>query len=140
MVRFVVSVGLCLLGTAACSKHPEPSPSHEPDFGKGHTLKTQLTTPTSADQIFATRCVSCHGPSGQGDGPAVRALNEKPRNYADPVWQSNVTDAQIKKVIIEGGAAVGKSSLMAPNADLADNPAVLDELVKIVRGFGQPGG
>jgi hypothetical protein len=70
----------------------------------------------------------------------VRALNERPRNYADPVWQSSVTDAQIKKVIIEGGAAVGKSSLMAPNADLADKPVVLDELVKIVRGFGQPGG
>jgi hypothetical protein len=40
-------------------------------------------------------------------------------------------------VIIEGGAAVGKSPLMTPNADLKDKPDVVAALVKKVRSFGQ---
>jgi mono/diheme cytochrome c family protein len=29
---------------------------------------------------FARYCASCHGPKGEGDGPAARALKPKPRN------------------------------------------------------------
>ncbi len=31
---------------------------------------------------FAKYCATCHGPKGEGDGPAARALNPKPRNFA----------------------------------------------------------
>jgi hypothetical protein len=48
-----------------------------------------------------------------------------------------VTDDQIRETIVKGGAAVGKSPLMAPNPDLADKPAVVDALVKKVRAFGK---
>jgi len=30
--------------------------------------------------LFAKSCVSCHGPKGEGDGVAAKALNPKPRN------------------------------------------------------------
>jgi mono/diheme cytochrome c family protein len=121
-----------------------PAPNAK-DFKSGKTQgdslePTAAPTPVTADLIFSTRCATCHGQDGKGDGPAAQALNPKPRNYSDPEWQKSVTDAQIKKTIVEGGAAVGKSPLMAPNADLADKPVVLDELVKIVRGFApKPG-
>jgi hypothetical protein len=39
-------------------------------------------------------------------------------------------------VILKGGGAVGKSPLMPSNPDLESKPAVVDELVKIVRGYG----
>ncbi|HET6344418.1 MAG TPA: cytochrome c, partial [Myxococcota bacterium] len=59
----------------------------------------------------------------------------KPRNYSDAAWQASITDEQLKKTIVEGGAAVGKSMMMPPNPDLRDKPQVVDELVKIIRGF-----
>jgi mono/diheme cytochrome c family protein len=96
--------------------------------------------PMTADLVFSKRCATCHGASGRGDGPGAQALKPRPRDYTDSSWQKSVSDAQIKKTIIEGGASVGKSTLMAPNADLADNPAVLDGLVKIIRDFGQSPG
>ena len=78
----------------------------------------------------------CHGEKGTGDGPASAALNPKPRNYTDPAWQKSVTDDQIKKTIVGGGASVGKSPLMPAQADLGAKPETLDGLVKIIRGFG----
>lgn len=90
----------------------------------------------AAREIFNSRCSACHGTDGKGDGPGAAALNPKPRNYTDKTWQSSVTDEQIKKTILYGGAAVGKSPIMPASPDLDGKPEVLDGLVKIVRGFG----
>jgi cytochrome c553 len=93
--------------------------------------------PASAEQVFSTRCSVCHGPDGKGAGPASATLNPKPRDYTNAAWQKSVSDDQIKKTIVEGGQAVGKSPLMAPNPDLANHPEVVDGLVRIVRGFAK---
>jgi mono/diheme cytochrome c family protein len=90
----------------------------------------------SAQDVFKTRCTPCHGTSGKGDGPASIALNPKPRNYTDAVWQSATSDEQLKKTIMYGGAAVGKSAAMPSQPDLESKPQVLDGLVKIIREFG----
>jgi mono/diheme cytochrome c family protein len=125
----------------ACGEaHPQRLPTTEGKEPGDSLALTSASAPITADQVFSTRCATCHGYSGRGDGPGARALNPRPRNYTDPDWQKSVTDEQIKKTIVEGGPAVGKSSLMAPNADLADQPMVLEGLVKIVRDFGQPSG
>jgi mono/diheme cytochrome c family protein len=86
--------------------------------------------------MFAERCSPCHGPSGKGDGVAAAALNPKPRNYTDKAWQASVTDEQIRKTIIYGGAAVGKSAVMPSSPDLDAKPEVVEGLVKMVRSFG----
>lgn len=90
-----------------------------------------------ADQVWNSRCVSCHGNVGKGDGPAAVALDPKPRSFSSVKWQASVDDAHIKKVIVGGGTAVGKSALMAPNPDLKGKDAVLDLLVKKVRSFAK---
>ncbi len=77
----------------------------------------------------------CHGPSGKGDGPQAATLNPKPRDLSTKDWQKSVSDAQIRTVILQGGPALGKSPLMPANPDLADKPAVLDELTKLVRAY-----
>jgi mono/diheme cytochrome c family protein len=90
---------------------------------------------TEAKDIFATRCSTCHGPQGKGDGPAGVALNPKPRDFADPAWQKSVTDEHIEKIIVGGGPAVGKSPLMPPNPDLASKPDVVKALTAYIRGL-----
>ena len=77
----------------------------------------------------------CHGSVGLGDGPGAAALNPKPRAFADTTWQASVGDEQIENTIVMSGPAVGKSPAMPANPDLQSKPAVVKELVKIVRGF-----
>jgi mono/diheme cytochrome c family protein len=127
----VALLASALLSTAACNKS-EPT-----------SQQTQASTPstptaaTAAKETFDTRCATCHGPSGKGDGAAAATLNPKPRNYADKAWQTSVTDEQIRKTIVQGGAAVGKSPLMPAGADLDATPGLVDGLVKIIRDFGK---
>ncbi|MBI2372496.1 MAG: c-type cytochrome [Deltaproteobacteria bacterium] len=86
--------------------------------------------------VFNTRCATCHGPLGMGDGAAAAALNPKPRSFKDAEWQKSVTDDHIAATIVKGGAAVGKSPLMAPNPDLEAKPEVVKALVARVRKLG----
>jgi mono/diheme cytochrome c family protein len=89
-----------------------------------------------AKTIFDSRCTTCHGAAGKGDGAAAAALNPKPRDLSSAEWQNSVTDEHIEKIIVSGGPAVGKSPLMPPNPDLAGKAAVVQELRKLVRGLG----
>lgn len=113
-----------LLLLAACS--------HSGSGGEGSTTQAAITP--EVQTMFTQRCMPCHGESGHGDGPGSAALTPKPRNYTDGVWQKSVTDEQIKKTILYGGAAVGKSPAMPANPDLDGKPE-LDGLVAKVRSF-----
>lgn len=125
-----------------CSKS-EPAPTAPPPAAApaapaaAPAAPTPAPTAAAADpkEVFKTRCVMCHGESGKGDGPASAALTPKPRNYCDAEWQKTVTDEQIKKAIVGGGVAVGKSPLMPGQPDLANDPATLEGLVKLIRAF-----
>jgi len=109
---------------------PETGPGSRPPGGGGGGAAEE------AAAMFGNVCAQCHGPSGMGDGPAAASLNPKPRNYSDPAWQASVTDDDIKKIILEGGQAVGKSGMMPAQVQLKGKPEVVDALVKIIRGFG----
>ncbi|MCL2778073.1 MAG: c-type cytochrome [Polyangiaceae bacterium] len=122
--RNVVVLVFAALTATACSKSESSGAGGKADMAQ-------------AKQIFESRCVTCHGKSGHGDGVLAANLDPKPRNYTDKAWQKSVTDDQLKKTIVEGGAAVGKSAGMTPNPDLKDKPEVLEGLVQIIRGFGK---
>jgi len=124
------------LALPACSKKAEEAAPPPPTTT---TTTTPALSPAAeeAQNLFATVCATCHGKGGQGDGPAAQALNPKPRNYTDKAWQASVKDEEIKKIILEGGMAVGKSPVMPAQPQLTDKPDVLDELVKIIRGFAR---
>jgi mono/diheme cytochrome c family protein len=90
-----------------------------------------------ADKIFAERCTTCHGARGAGDGPVSAGLVPPPRNLQDPEWQRSVTDEHIEKIVMYGGAAVGKSLAMPPNPDLMSKPEVVAALRAHVRALSQ---
>jgi len=121
--------------TAAASAEQSAAPAANSDQAApaaGADSATQL-----ADQIFQQRCATCHGPEGRGDGPGAQMLNPKPQNYHDKKWQASVTDDDMAKAIVYGGAAVGKSPRMASNPDLADHPDIVKALIAKVRAFGK---
>jgi len=98
---------------------------------------TLAPLPKDAKTYFAERCVTCHGAGGEGDGPSGRNLQPWPRNLTNAEWQAKTTDEQIRKVIVGGGASVGKSAAMPANPELADKPEIVQGLVEIVRAFGK---
>lgn len=112
---------------AGCDKKSE---------GAGTTAQAATISQETKD-LYAGRCVTCHGTDGKGGGPAAAALNPKPRDYTDKSWQASVTDEQLKKAIVGGGPAVGKSQLMPPNPDLESKPEVVSGLVGLIRSFAK---
>lgn len=120
---------LALFALAACGKKSEDKPP-EP-----LTVAPSAEAVAQAKTVFAQRCVTCHGATGTGDGPASASLNPKPRNYTDSAWQASVDDAYIEKIIKFGGAAVGKSPAMPNNPDLSSE--VISALKDIVRSFNK---
>ena len=90
-----------------------------------------------AKQAYDTRCASCHGSKGGGDGPGAFAIRPPPRDYTDPEWQASVTDEELAKAIAQGGASVGKSFMMPASSDLRHQPEIVEALVAMVRSFGE---
>src|SRR5262249_3424424 len=133
--KLMRSLLFAIVLVSACGKNSQPPPptsgSPNAPTESGPSRPRPGGEPSQAQAMFNTVCVMCHGPDGSGHGPAAATLNTKPRNYTDPAWQTSVTDAQIKEIILKGGAAVGKSPAMPGNPNLQDHPEVLDDLVKI---------
>jgi mono/diheme cytochrome c family protein len=119
-------------GNAPAAQAPAPA---APAAAAGGAAAT-----AEAKQIFETRCFTCHGANGAGDGPASAGLTPPPRNFQDPAWQASVTDEHIRQIIQYGGAAVGKSPAMPGNPDLMSKPEVVDALRALVRGLAKPPG
>lgn len=92
--------------------------------------------PARGKASYDQMCASCHGPTGKGDGPAAAALNPKPKDLSDKKYVSGLKDDYMKKIIKEGGPAVGKSAMMAPmGAALKD--ADIENVIAYVRSLGK---
>lgn len=114
---------LAVLSLAAC------------DGGGDDKGKVNEKAVAEAKQLWESKCVTCHGPKGLGDGEAGKELDPKPRDFTNATWQNSTDDNRIRKVIVEGGAAVGLSDKMTANPEVKDKPEVVDELLKKVRSF-----
>jgi mono/diheme cytochrome c family protein len=131
------SLGL-ILGAAcvlalACGKESEQKAAPAAPVKAAASSGPSQAAKDEAKEIFVARCALCHGVSGAANGPNSEELKPQPRNFQDPEWQASVTDAHIEKIIVEGGAAVGKSAVMPPNPDLVGKPDVVMALRAYVR-------
>jgi mono/diheme cytochrome c family protein len=86
-----------------------------------------------ADSLYSERCTTCHGSNGDGKGPSAEYMSPPPMNFHDIKWQKSVSDAQIAKAIVYGGASVGLSESMPGNPDLEHQPKVVTALVRYIR-------
>lgn len=61
--------------------------------------------------IFQQQCVSCHGESGRGDGPAAGSLKPPPRNFTSAEgWGNGRKPSGIFKTLKEGRPGTGMAS------------------------------
>jgi mono/diheme cytochrome c family protein len=53
--------------------------------------------------IYENKCQMCHGPKGDGNGPAAAAFHPKPANFTDPkFWKQKDIDKTITNTIEHG--------------------------------------
>jgi len=113
---------------AAPAAAPAPAaPAHEPgsaDASRGAPL-------------YAQYCANCHGPQGAGDGPMAQSLDPKPAHHNDGATMNALSNDHLFKVVKEGGAAVGKSPMMAPWGGTLSDAQIWD-VVAYVRTLATP--
>jgi len=73
----------------------------------------------SAADIYAEKCAACHGDSGNGDGPAGKAMQPPPIPFSTAL--KGKSDTWIATVITKGGPAVGMTPAMPPHPTLSDD-------------------
>jgi len=81
-------------------------------------------------------CMQCHGISGHGSGINSRDMAVPARNHSNGKYMQARSDAELFKVIKEGGVAISKSALMPPWKSLLTDAEITD-LVKHVRKLCQ---
>lgn len=90
-------------------------------------------------RTYRARCAQCHGPEGEGDGPAAEFLYPKPRNFYLGVFKYKTThadaefpsDDDLKKSIrngLPGTAMTGWRNVLAD--------AEIDGLIELIKKFG----
>jgi mono/diheme cytochrome c family protein len=90
--------------------------------------------------LFANHCAACHGEKGDGNGPAARFLDPKPRDFGEAKFRIVTTtnqipcDADLKRVVTNGMPG----SAMFPFGHLGDQDvsALVGEIRRLIRqGF-----
>lgn len=139
LLFFGVSLIFCsLISAVSCQKKQSSSPTSLSSTMSQKT-KEESKIPDALHQeaktVFQSRCVTCHGKTGAGDGPASKSLTPPPQDFTSPKWQSSVTDDFIIKIVSYGGGSVGKSVSMPSNPDLASKKQLTQALVTYIRSL-----
>lgn len=124
--------------TIGCGSSGEPKPSGEPASAPAafDSRNASREVIERGEAIYAANCVACHGEGGRGDGPASGVLKPPPRDHTDKIYMSTLTDEDLKKVIVMGGAIKGRP-LMPSHPQLRGSE--LDALVAYVRSLSEGG-
>jgi mono/diheme cytochrome c family protein len=109
-VLAISCVGAWTASLAADSQHKETKEK------PGAKEKKEKGDPKKGKEKYMEnmRCSACHGESGIGDGPAAVALNPKPRNYTDCSVMGTKSDAELFKVIKQGGQGKDVEPKLSP--------------------------
>ena len=90
-----------------------------------------------APEQFTTFCAPCHGPAGEGNGPAAAVMDPKPRNFTDGKRMNARTDAQLINVIKNGSAAEKFSPQMIGYSSMLNDQEIKD-IVAFIRSLAVP--
>lgn len=81
---------------------------------------------------FTRYCWTCHGPGGQGNGVFTALYDPPPPDLTDPKRQAQLTDAQLFRIISQGGAAVKRGAAMPAWGHLL-TAAEIHDLIAYIR-------
>ena len=113
-----------------------PAPVEKADTAPAESEAVEAD-PAAGKADYQIFCASCHGPTGDGDGPVAQALDPKPARHSDGNFMNPLKDDYLFQVIKFGGASVGKSPMMAPvGGSLSDQQ--IRNVIAFIRSLANP--
>jgi glucose/arabinose dehydrogenase/mono/diheme cytochrome c family protein len=103
------------------------TPSQEPD-------PEEVYSTQEIKELYVSNCARCHGYDGSGDGPDAELLNIALPDFTRNTPPPFTSDEKLRKVIVDGGYAVGMSPLMPAWGHLLGEGEV-DGLVEFLKTF-----
>ena len=101
-------MGGAMAGSASRHRQAMMNGIPEPYAFLGNPLPSGKSTLAEGAAVYQHNCAVCHGPSGQGDGPAAGQLNPPPANLD---WSARMpmtrSDPYLDWTISEGGQKFG---------------------------------
>lgn len=86
------------------SAHDIPSKVPREARERKNPLAQNEVLTAAGKELYAKLCLSCHGPSGRGDGPAAAALSHRPTDFASVL--PGQMDGELFYKITKGGGAM----------------------------------
>src|SRR5437762_9967319 len=96
IVLAVFSISGSLLAQGSSDWKAPPTAANRPNPVAGNANATAL-----GQKLYVANCMSCHGPSGKGDGPGGAALEKKPADLGARI-RAGETDGVLFWKITEG--------------------------------------
>jgi mono/diheme cytochrome c family protein len=87
--------------------------------------------------LYEYYCALCHGKQGDADGFNATNLKTPPTRHTDPILMGTLSDAQVQRIIKEGGQAVGRSAQMPPWGGVLKSQEIAD-LTAFIRTLAVP--
>lgn len=133
--------GLIALGAAIAGPRELANVAAPLDLPDANTA--WMTAPPTVAETFANNCATCHGATGQGDGPASYLLFPKPRDFTAGVYRfkSTFEDAPPTKTDIDRTIrnGIARTAMPAFNGVLDDEQiASLSDYVLSLNAKGWP--
>ena len=109
--RSIVLLAVCAL--AGCGRPSPPAAEPVIDALKAEEREVGLTYAESLGRpVFAQYCATCHGDAGKGDGQNASNLTPPPPDFTASKVMADA--GYVRRVIVEGSAALGRSPLSPP--------------------------
>ncbi len=124
-------------GTDEGSQASSEQSSQGQESAPKEETEQQQAMSAKGKKLYQTRCATCHGKNGKGEGMLAKSLDPKPRDHTNPEWQDSVTDKEIATVIKDGGPAAGLSATMPAHPGLSDSD--VQALVDYIRSLRSEG-
>jgi len=95
----IFSISGSLLAQGSSDWKAPPTAANRPNPVAGNANATALGA-----KLYAANCLTCHGPTGHGDGPGAAALEKKPADLAARIRETGEKDGELFWKISEGRA------------------------------------
>ena len=99
IVLAVFSISGPLLAQSSSDWRAPASAANRPNPLAGNANAVAL-----GEKLFVSNCLTCHGPSGKGDGPGAAALEKKPADLGARIRSTGEKDGELFWKISEGRA------------------------------------
>ncbi len=143
-LRWVAGLLLLTTVTGAIALAHLPSTTASATTQAAFTVVADAQPPadgSEVSQIFLANCATCHGQTGQGDGPASYLLFPKPRNFTAGLYRfkSTFNDAPPTKADLERTIrnGIARTAMPAFNGVLSD--AQISSLIDYVLSLNAKG-